>query len=192
MNARHGLRAAVLVALGILGIAPAARAQTHMSPGLWEQQVTVKTPNAQADAAMVQMQQKLADMPADQRKMVEQMMGKSGGVMGAKPSSLRVCITKEQAERDSVPQRDGRCSQQDVTRSGNTRKYKFTCQGQGADAQTVSGSGEFTMNSPTSYTGRSVTDTVVQGQPAHMQTDIAGKWLGSDCGALKPVQDPSR
>ena len=59
MNARFRLTAACAAAL----LAAAAQAQTHIKPGLWEEQITLSTDNAQANAAMAQMKEKLASMP---------------------------------------------------------------------------------------------------------------------------------
>jgi len=186
MSVRSCLRAAPVVA-GLAFAAAAAHADGHLSPGLWE--VSVKTNNPEMDAAMAKMKDQLANMPADRRAMVEQMMASRGVGMNAGSNAVRVCMTKEQVEHDAMPQqRDGQCSQQDVTRSGGTLKYRFTCQGH--DGQPVSGSGEFTMNGSTGYTGHTVTQMSVHGQPTQVQSDVVGKWLGSDCGDIKPLPTP--
>ena len=97
---------------------------------------------------------------------------------------MRVCISKEQAARGSVPQSDGPCQQKETSRSGNSVKYAFSCTGE----HPVSGTGEFTMTSPTSYTMHSVSDTVMQGRPQRVEMDVAGTWIAADCGSVKPVQ----
>jgi hypothetical protein len=190
MSVRHRQRlpalrvaAALPLALAATG---AAHAQTHLTPGLWESQVTMKSDNAQMDSAMAKMKEQLASMPPDKRAMVEQMMASRGMGAGGTANSFRICMTKEQAERDSVPQHDANCSQQDVTRSGNTMKYKFTCESR--QGHPVSGAGEFTVNGPTAYTGHTVTTMTVQGKPTQMTADVTGKWLGADCGDVKPLQ----
>jgi hypothetical protein len=188
MNVRHCRRPA-LVAAG-LAFACAAQADTHLSPGLWEQQVTMKSDNAQMEASMAKMKEQMAGLSPEQRAMVEKMMASKGVSMGASGNTFRVCMTKEQVERDAMPQRDGQCSQQELTRSGSTMKYRFTCQG-GHDGP-VSGSGEFTLNGSTGYTGHTLTTMTVQGKPTQVQSDVVGKWLGSDCGDIKPLQVPAR
>lgn len=188
MVVRHCLRVAPVVA--VLLFAAGAQAQTHLSPGLWEQQISMKTNNPDMDAKMAKMKEQLASMPPDKRAMVEQMMASKGIGVGANANTFRMCMTKEQAERDSMPQHDGRCSQQEATRSGNTIKFKTTCQGE-KGGQPITSEGEFTMNGSTGYTGHSVTNMTVHGQPTQMQSDVVGKWLGSDCGDVKPVQVPA-
>jgi hypothetical protein len=189
MSVRHCLRAAPAVA-GLV-LAAAAHAQSHISPGLWEQKMTLKTDNAQMEAQMAKMKEQLAAMPPDKRAMMEQMMAAKGIGMGANANTFRLCVSKEQAERDMIAQHDGRCSQQEVTRSGNTLKYKYTCQMGKDGSRTVSGQSEFTLNGTTGYTGHSVTDMTMLGKPTHSEADVVGKWLGSDCGDVKPMQVPS-
>ena len=166
----------------LLSLAAPAQAQDKMTPGLWETKVTMK--NAQMDDAMGKMQAQMANMSPQQRQMVEQAMAARGVSPGGQGHTARVCISKEQASRGSVPSGDGRCQQQETSRSGNTVKYAFTCGGE----HPTSGTGEFTMTSPTSYTMHSVSDTMVQGKPEHMEMDMAGTWISADCGSVKPAQ----
>jgi hypothetical protein len=160
-----------------------AQAQ-KMRPGLWEHSFTMKSQSGQMEKAMSEMQQQLASMPPDQRKMMEQMMAQQGRGMGAKGSSIQMCITKEQAERDEVPQQEGGCSQQVMQRTANTIKVKFSCTGN----PPTSGESEVTFASPTAYTGKSVVNTTVEGKPERMTMDQSGKWLSADCGSIKPMR----
>jgi hypothetical protein len=141
--------------------------------------------NAQLDAATEKMQAQMASMSPDQRKMVEQMMASHGGMPAAgHPRTVQVCIGKDQAARGAVPPAgDGRCEQRELSRSGNSVKYAFTCAGE----HPMSGTGEFTMQSPTAYTMHAISDAVMQGQSQHTEMDIAGKWIAADCGAVKPA-----
>jgi hypothetical protein len=161
-----------------------ASAQTRMRPGLWEHSFTMKSQSGQMEKAMSDMQQQMASMPPEQRKMMEEMMAKQGMNMGAQGRSVRMCITKEQAERDELPQQDGSCNQQVVQRSSNMIKVKFTCTGN----PPASGESEVTFSSPTAYTGKSIVNTTVDGRPERMMMDQTGKWLSPDCGNVKPMK----
>jgi hypothetical protein len=163
-------------------ISTPASAQVRMRPGLWEHNFTVKSQSGQMEKAMSDMQQQMASMPPEQRKMVEEMMAKQGMSMGAQGRSVKMCITKEQAERDELPQQDGSCTQQVVQRTSNMIKVKFTCTGQ----PPASGESEVMFSSPTSYTGKSIVNTTVEGRPERMTMDQTGKWLSADCGNIKP------
>ena len=183
MNARLRLATACAAAL----LTAAAQAQTHVRPGLWEEAITVKTDNAQANAAMEQMKDKLASMPPEQRAAIEKMMAGHGMGMGGAPSSIRVCITKEQAERDITPDSNGRCTHTNMVRSGNSTKFDFTCTSAHSD---VSGHGVYTLMSDSAFAVSSTADMVTHNTMTHTQTDIAGKFISSDCGSVKPVEAP--
>ncbi|HET7595474.1 MAG TPA: DUF3617 domain-containing protein [Burkholderiales bacterium] len=174
---------AVTVASALLLAGTSALAQTRMRPGLWEHSFTMKSQSGEMERSMADMHKQLASMPPEQRKQVEQMMAQQGMSMGANGRSVRMCITKEQAERDEFPQQEGNCTQQVMQRTGNTIKVKFSCTG----SPPTSGESEVTMASPTAYTGKSVVNTVVQGKPERMTMDQSGKWLAADCGNVKPM-----
>ncbi|HET6491761.1 MAG TPA: DUF3617 domain-containing protein [Burkholderiales bacterium] len=159
-------------------------AQTKMRPGLWEHSFTMKSQSGQMEKAMSEMQQQLASMPPEQRKKMEQMMAQQGMSMGAGGRSVKMCITKEQAERDELPQQEGRCSQQVVQRTATTMKVQFSCTGN----PPTSGESEVTFASPTAYTGKSTVNTTVQGKPERMNMEQSGKWLSADCGSIKPMR----
>ena len=182
MNVRPLLAAAPL-ALSCL----VASAQT-VQPGLWEHSFQIKTQGGKMEAAMAQMQQQMASMPPEQRKMMEQMLAQQGIGLGAKGQSVKVCITPEMAAKQELPQQDGDCKQDIVQRSANSMKFKFSCKPD-KDRGPTSGEGEVTFISPTAYTSKSVINTTIEGKPERMNMDMAGKWLSKDCGAIKPVKN---
>jgi hypothetical protein len=165
-------------------VSGSAFSQTRMRPGLWEHSFTMKSQSGQMEQAMKDMQQQMASMPPEQRKMMEQMMAQQGMSMGSQGRSVRMCITKEQAERDEVPQQEGNCTQQVVQRTANTMKVKFSCTGN----PPATGESEVTFASPTAYTGKSIVNTTVDGKPERMTMDQSGKWLAADCGNIKPMR----
>lgn len=177
-----------IIALAIIACAFASatvQAQTRMRPGLWEHSYTMKSQSGQMEKAMAEMQQQMASMPPEQRKMMEQMMAKQGMGMGAQGKSIKMCITKEQAERDELPRQEGNCTQQIVQRTGNTVKMKFSCSGN----PPTSGESEVTFSSPNAYTGRSIVTTTIDGKPDRMTMEQSGKWLSADCGNIKPMRN---
>ena len=177
----HPLVTALLFAIAASAAAPALAQK--VAPGLWEYQMTIKSGGARMDSAMAQMQQQLAAMPPDQRKMMEDMMARQGmGMAAGKPTSVRVCITPEQAARDEMPQHDGRCKQTSKERSGRVMRFKFACTGEPAS----SGEGEYTLISDKEHKGHMTVNTTVKGQPERMEMEQAGKWISADCGAIKP------
>lgn len=177
-----------LLALVVLVLAGAPEAQAQkIRPGLWENTVSMKSSDGRMEAAMAQMQEQLARMPPEQRAQVEAMMARQGVGLGAgKPNTVRSCITPEMAARDQFDTGDGRCRSTGHTRSGNVVRFKFMCQ---ADQQGASGDGEgeFTLVSETENRGKMRINATRQGQTMRMEMDTTSRWLGADCGALKPA-----
>ena len=183
MKTAHALAALTAAALAL----PASAQPGKLQPGLWEHSMTMKSASGQMEAQMANMQKELASMPPDQRKMVEDMMAKQGvamggGSAGGRNTTIKMCLTPEQAARDDLPQQEGNCKQETVERSGSTVRYRFSCAGN----PPTSGEGEYTLASPTSYTGRTTVLTQVQGKPEKMEMTQTGRWLGADCGSIKP------
>ena len=173
-------------ALALLaGMAGGASAQQKMRPGLWEHSVNMKSQSGQMEAAMAEMQKSLASMPPEQRKQMEQMMAQQGVGMGPKGQTVKVCITKEQADLDNVPQQEG-CTQKVQRVDASTMKVAFACKG-GQGQPPSSGEGTITMQGPTAYTGQFKFKTQNQGKPEQIDMAQSGKWLSDNCGAIKPV-----
>jgi hypothetical protein len=174
-----------LITIAALLAGPAAaQSSFKLQPGLWEQTMTMKTASGEMEATMAQMQQQMASMPPEQRKMIEDMMAKQGVGMGGRSNAIRLCVSAEQAERGDLPQHDGNCKQELLERTGSTMRYRFSCSG----ANPTSGEGEYTMTSPTAYNGRASVVTQVKGKPEKVDMTQTGHWIGADCGALKPLK----
>lgn len=182
---------ATLAALSVLALAAsplAAQAQT-LKPGLWEITNMIRGggPSTQ-DAARVQ--QELANLPPEQRQMIQDMMAKHGLTMGsAGPGglSVRACMTKEMVERNEVPAQQGECRHNTAPRIGNSMKLSFSCTNPPA-----SGEGTITFLSPESYSMRMAVNTTAAGRSENIEMDATGKWLAADCGAVKPMTAPRR
>ena len=179
-------RLARIVALALLAAgALVAQAQTHPAPGLWEEQVTVKSDDAQMEAAMARMKERLAAMPPDQRRIVEAQMAARGVGMGGGAHSVRVCISKEQADRGFVPDRndDGKCTRQELSRSGNEIDFAYSCN----EGETqVTGRGSAVFGDSKSFSVTTESDIRNPRRPMHMSSRIVGRFVSSDCGDVKP------
>jgi hypothetical protein len=183
MNIRLRLLAAGVAALtGTL-----AQAEPHLRPGLWEETVTVKSDNAQANAAMEQMKARMAAMTPEQREAMEKMMASHGVGMGAgsgPANAIRVCVTKEQADRGFKPEDNGHCTRSNVSTSGNTTSFDFACK---SERSSVTGHGSFTARGDTAFTASTTADNVSPKMTMHIQSDIAGRFVSTDCGDVKPM-----
>jgi hypothetical protein len=182
------MRKFVIAALALA--AGGAFAQSQMKPGLWEITQQMKTASGQMEQQMAQMQQQMANMPPERRKMVEQMMAQRGVKMdpaGGNGMTMKICMTKEMIERNQMPQQQrGNCKTTLQPRVGSTTKMSFTC----TNPQS-SGEGEYTLTSADSYHMKMVVNTTMQGKPETMNMEGSGKWLGADCGDVKPIRPPA-
>lgn len=181
--------AAAALALPLLMAGTSATAQTpRMKPGLWEIRNQMQggsgAMSAEIAQQMAEAQRQLQALPPEQRRQMEEMMkaqGLGGLSVGPQGTSLRLCVTPEQAARDELPQAEPGCTQE-VQRRGKVWHYRFSCQGN----PPASGEGEYTLTSPTAASGRMRLRTVVDGQPQTMDVTTTSTWLGSDCGGVKP------
>jgi hypothetical protein len=159
-------------------------AQT-LKPGLWEMQHKVQG-NAEMDQAMAEMQKQLAAMSPEQRKQMETMMAGRGVQMAPADGGgmrLKMCMTREMAERNDIPANRGDCKTGPQQRSGNTLKMTFTC----TNPQS-SGDTQVTFNGSESYTSKTNVTSTTNGKSETMRMEGSGKWLSADCGSVKPIQ----
>ncbi|MBL8343008.1 MAG: DUF3617 domain-containing protein [Rubrivivax sp.] len=176
------LLAGALLALAFSGGAHAQKVR----PGLWENSVSMKSSGGQVEAAMAQMQAQLAAMPPEQRAQIEAMMARQGvGMAAGKPNTVRSCISPEMAARDEFNPGDSNCKATGHSRSGNTVRFKFSCQ---RDGSTADGEGEFTLVSETETRGKMFVNATRQGQTMRMEMQSQSRWLGKECGELKPIK----
>jgi len=151
-------------------------------PGVWEYTTTIKSQNGEMEKAMAQMEQQMASLPPEQRKMMEKSMAAQGVALGSKANSVRVCVTKENAARKFIPSSDGQCEQTIVRQSTNSVWFKFACKGNPPS----SGEGEYTFIGDSSYKGKMTVRTKTQGRTEVVQMNHTGKWISSDCKTIKP------
>ncbi|SFU80208.1 Protein of unknown function [Polaromonas sp. YR568] len=173
-----------------LALATGASAQTT-KPGLWEITNKMQSSSGEMEKAMANMEKQLASMPPEQRKQMQDMMAKQGMSMGPSTGggmNVKMCITKEMAERNELPQQQqGDCKTTQSPRSGNTMKFSYVC-----TQPPSSGEGMMTFNGDTAYTMKMNTTTTVKGKPEKMTMDASGKWLSADCGNIKPISPPKK
>ncbi len=184
----HAAWAACLLA-GSTGF---ASAQT-MKPGLWEITTQMQGGSGEMASAMAEAQKQMENMPPEQRKMVQDMMAKQGiqlGAGGGGGMSIKVCMTQEMVDRSVVASRQSsdnqnECTQTNSPRSGNSMKFAFVC-----TKPPSSGEGQVTFTSPEAYSMKMASTTTVKGKPEKMDMQTSGRWLGGDCGTVKPFPMP--
>jgi hypothetical protein len=155
-------------------------AAQNLKPGLWEVRQKVQG-NPEMERQMEEARKQMAAMPPEQRKQIEAMMARPGLQMGPGGDSIRMCLTREMVERDQIPANQGDCKVTQQQRSGNTLRANFTCSNPPS-----SGESQVTFTSSETYSMRTTATATVGGRPERMTVEGTGKWLGADCGSLKP------
>lgn len=175
------LSIALLAALSVPALAQSTK------PGLWEIRNKIGG-NPEMDKAMAEMQQQMANMPPAQRKTMEDMMAAQGMKLGTGGGmSMQVCITPEMAKRQEMPvQNQGDCTTTVQSRSGNTMKVAFSCKNPPS-----SGEGTYVFRGDTGYDMKMNMKTTRDGKPTPMTMEGSGRWLGADCGSVKPITMPA-
>jgi hypothetical protein len=181
------LEVVMLAGLGVL--AGQAWGQAAMKPGLWEvktikQVMDGKDMMGEMAKAQAEMQQMMARMSPQERKQMEAMMGGQMGMSMAKPNVIRLCVSPEMAARDeSTIAADPDCKPSKVTRSGNKTTFEIDCTSHG---QKMNGKGESVVAGDSISTKMDMTTSDARGRHT-MQSESQMKFVGADCGGLKPA-----
>jgi hypothetical protein len=172
----------------ILAIAAPCSAQT-MKPGLWDINTLMKSADGEMEKAMAGMQAAMASMPADQRKQMEDMMAKQGVKIGSGSGgalNTKVCMSKEMVERNSLPMNNaGNCTEKRGPLVNGRMKASFSC-----TKPPSSGEAEFRFNGDTAFSMIMNSTTTMRGKTEKMSMESNGRWLGADCGEIKPLAIP--
>lgn len=182
-----------------------AQVKIDMKPGLWENTVNLSSQSAakmqdayadQMKQAMAEMKKQLAEMPPEQRKMMEEMMANSGVKMDEESLSFedgrvsitqdgtiaRSCITQAEIDKGQLREPEEGCHST-LTRIDNKRiKSSDICTGKSASTSEL----EIQFHSPTHYTGQGKSTQIVDGKPMEVAFTMEGKWLANDCGDVAP------
>jgi hypothetical protein len=186
MRLRPMFTSAGVAALAVLTLS--VQAQT-IKPGLWESTSKVSG-SPEMEQALANMQQQMASMPPEQRKMMEEMMSKQGVTLGANSSGMvvKMCVTKEMAERGDIPtQQQGDCTTTTSDKTSRGMTVKFSCTNPPS-----SGEGQFTFSGDSAYTMKLKVNSAAQGAPKTITVNSSAKWLSGDCGSIKPLALPKK
>ena len=164
---------------------------SSLKPGLWEikpvsQIMDGRDMTAQMASAQSKMQQAMANMPPNQRKQMEAMMGQQGASAG---EDMRICVSPAMAANDKpIVDPEGSCEPAAVNRSGNKTSFEFNCT---ANGRTSVGKGDSVVSGDTVTTRLNMTMTDAQGRHT-MQSESRMKYLGPDCRGIKPLDQLTR
>ncbi|MFV0679344.1 DUF3617 domain-containing protein [Ottowia sp.] len=166
-----------------------AEADTGLKAGLWEtstQKMVMDGKDMLPEmlAAQKQMREELAKMSPEQRKQMEALL--AGQTQD--PLTQRMCVSAAMAKRNQpmLPKPQGAdCGDPKMERQGNRMAFDFSCKQ--ADGSTVVGKGEVVNADGLVSTKINTTTTIKGGAKRSLMAETTMKFLGADCGGLKPI-----
>jgi hypothetical protein len=168
-----------LTLLALILIAPlACRAADdftplNVKPGLWESTVTTNSNAALSEEV-------LAKIPPEQRARMEAAM------KDAPPQTFKSCVTSDSLKKSMGFGDSGSsfCKRTLVNSSSNSAEYHIECS---HGAMQSSGDGHLQALSSESLKGESAMKTTMPGgRTTTMNVTFTSRWLGADCGSVKP------
>jgi hypothetical protein len=129
-------------------------------------------------------------MPAiDTSKMTPEQRGRAEaamqGMMGAHTNVAKTCMTREKFDRSSfmAPDEPGStCKQTITTNTRSTLEGTLSCTGE----RPRTGQMHIDAVSSTNFKGTFKMSETNQGKTMNVNLTMTGKWLGADCGTVKP------
>jgi hypothetical protein len=169
------------VTIGFVMLAHAADPALDVKAGLWE-----LTSTGTMSGAPPIPQEALARMTPEQRAKMESAMQEAIG-RNNQPHVSKSCITQKQLEKapNFAERRDKSCKQIVVSRTASVVETRVECTG----PQKMSGTFHFQALSREAIHG-DVSMVMSDGNKTMTSKHtIQGKWLGADCGNVKPSGD---
>jgi hypothetical protein len=173
------MRKTVRLALGFsVALSSGALAATlDVKPGLWE----IAT-QGEAGGVPPIPPQALARLSPEQRA---QMMAAMQGAMTRmnQPSVSRSCVTQKMLDRGmDLDPKNGRCTHTVVASTPHSLEVRMVCTGE----QKMNGTMHVDATSRETFTGALDMVSTDGTNTMTMKRTLQGRWLGSDCGDVKP------
>lgn len=165
----------------IAACAAVAHAQTAppFKPGLWQ----ISSEHLIDGQKMPDMSAQWKNMPPEMRKQVEASMKQQGVDMSGGAGSQKMCLTRESLDEGRWRGSEGSCKTDYSSRTSSVWKWRSVCTQPPSESE-----GEARIESPERYTVKITTvATSRKGQKQTSQMTANAKWLGAECGDLKPM-----
>ena len=183
---RISIRLAALCLLSCLAIvAVAALPVPPVKPGLWETRMSGL--DANGNAMPLPEQAALSRMPPEMRARMAETMKARGLSMPDESGATKSCFTKETFESGRWQQMasENGCTTNYSTLSSSTWKWHSSCTALKSESD-----GEAVFKSAESYSTKVTTTATVLGKTNTSTRIVQAKWLGANCGDIKPFTPP--
>ena len=173
---RSVLSTFVFAAAALAGQAQTTPPTPPLKPGLWEVHIEREVNGQkQPDAS-----ERLKNLSPEKRAQYEAMMKRNGLGTGAGGNN-QICYSRESLSKSPWTEAQTDCKVTYATRSTTAWKWHSSCAKMNVEAD-----GEATFPNSENYTMVSSSVVKVGETPRNSRTTITGKWVGSDCGDVKP------
>jgi len=172
--------ALVAVAAGPLPVPP-------VKSGLWEARMT--SLDADGHEIPAPEQAAMARMPPETRARMAEAMKARGLSMPDASGATKVCLTKEMFESGMWQQMasDSGCTTTFSTQSSSLWKFHSSCTSLKSESD-----GEVVFTNAENYKTKVTTTSTMSGKTRTTTRVVQAKWLGADCGDIKPFTPPAR
>ena len=159
-----------------------AQATPPIKPGLWQVQSERVVNGQKAPDPM----ERMKDMPPEVRAKLEAAMKQRGVDTSSAGGPMKICLSRESLDQGQWQGQRARCKTDFNTRGASVWTWHSVCTEPASETD-----GEASFTTPESYTVKTSTTMAMKGQARTSQMTISARWLGADCGTLKPVTAPA-
>jgi hypothetical protein len=182
-------RSAVFSALGsvaLLASAAGSMPAPPIKPGLWEVRMSVLDASGKPQAPPEQAA--MANIPPEMRARMEEMMKARGLPMPGADGALKVCQTKESLDsgRWQALAASAGCTTSYTAQSASGWKFHSSCPKLKSESD-----GEVVFTNSETYSSKVTTTSNLTGSEKTQTRVAAGRWLGANCGDVKPFNPDS-
>ena len=159
--------------------AGATAGDQRLRPGLWEVSTT---------SPLLQLAPQISPDRMAQLKRLAGQYGIGMPDISGGAATGRVCVSPAMARRDILPgleQSHAGCRSHDARRTGSHYQVEVSCSSTDIDGN---GSAQGDVTSAETFTGSSRFQGTVKGIPVDEQAQTSGRWIGADCGGVRPVE----
>lgn len=177
----------LVVSLAGMAAVQAQNPVPPVKPGLWE--TTMSQLDANGKAMPAPGMEAFAKMsPAARAQMAEMMKGR-GVQMPDEHGAMKSCLTKDSLDSGAWQQvaSEAGCTTTYSQRSGTAWKWHTSCTSIKSESD-----GEMTFTGSEAYRTTMRITATVGGKTTTSTRIIEGKWLGANCGDIKPLAAPTK
>lgn len=169
------------MAAALLAVTAPTFAQTTppIKPGLWQ----VHSERLVDGKKAPDLSEQFAKLPPAQRAQMEAMLKKRGvDASAAARGDMKICLSQASLDGGRWQGNQGSCKTDYLSRTASSWRWRTQCTEPKMEAD-----GEARFESPERYTVQMNMTATVQGVASKSQTTLTSRWLGADCGSVKPV-----